>query len=160
LTYVEELINPITGLWDEQLVKEIFWEEDATIILAFPIFEGTENSLAWHYDKKGLFSVRSAYRVCRDDLLRRAIRGEAQASSRNQPDPLWGKIWDLNCPSKIKHFIWRFSYNSHPLRCSLVRRGLKIDTVCPICGREDEDGAHLFFKCKLARNVLRLWNIF
>jgi ribonuclease HI len=156
LTYVEELINPITGSWDEKLVKETFWEEDATIILAIPIFEGRENNLAWHYDKKGLFSVRSAYRVCRDDLLRRAIRGGPQGSSRNQPDPIWGKIWDLNCPSKIKHFIWRFSYNSHPLRCNLVRRDLKIDTVCPICGREEEDGAHLFFKCKLARNVWQL----
>jgi len=106
LTYVEELINPITVSWDEELVKETFWEEDATIILAISIFDGSQNSLAWHYDKKkGLFSVRSAYRVCRDDLLRRTIRGEAQGSSKHQPDPIWDKIWDLNCPSKIKHFI-------------------------------------------------------
>ena len=76
LTYVEELINPITGSWDKELVKETFWEEDATIILAISIFEGSENSLASHYDKKGLFSVRRTCRVCRDDLLR-TIRGEA-----------------------------------------------------------------------------------
>jgi hypothetical protein len=36
---------------------------------------------------------------------------------------------------------------------------LKIDTVCPIYGREDEDGAHLFFKCKLARNVWQLLSL-
>jgi hypothetical protein len=80
-TYVDELINPITGLWVEQLVKENFWEEDTTIILAIPIFEGTENSLAWHYDKKGLFSVRSAYRVCRDDLLRRGVKHRPAAGT-------------------------------------------------------------------------------
>ena len=29
LTWVDELIDPMTGEWDEQLVQEIFWPEDA-----------------------------------------------------------------------------------------------------------------------------------
>jgi hypothetical protein len=31
-----------------------------------------------------------------------------------------------------------------------------LDTICPVCGRYDEDGAHLFFKCKLAVQIWRL----
>ena len=31
LTQVAELINPASGEWDEQLVKEFFWEEDAEV---------------------------------------------------------------------------------------------------------------------------------
>jgi hypothetical protein len=46
------------------LVKDIFWEEDATIILAMSVHEGRENVLAWHYDEHGIFSVKSAYKVC------------------------------------------------------------------------------------------------
>jgi hypothetical protein len=28
------------------------------------------------------------------------------------------------------------------------RRGMDVDTRCPICLRQDEDGGHVFFKCK------------
>ena len=31
--------------------------------------------------------------------------------------------------------------------------------MCPVCGREEEDGAHLFFKCKLAGNVWQLLSL-
>jgi hypothetical protein len=33
---------------------------------------------------------------------------------------------------------------------------MEIDTVCPVCARSSEDGGHLFFKCKLAKQV---WNL-
>jgi hypothetical protein len=58
LTFVVELINPITGSWDEELIKYIFWEEDSDIILSLPILQGNENRLIWHFDKRGQFSVR------------------------------------------------------------------------------------------------------
>ena len=50
---MDELINPVTGTWDEELIRDIFWEEDYKLILALPVSEGRENSLAWHYDKHG-----------------------------------------------------------------------------------------------------------
>jgi len=43
LQKVIELINPATGYWDEQLIKDIFWEEDARLILSLPIVEDTED---------------------------------------------------------------------------------------------------------------------
>jgi len=30
---------------------------------------------------------------------------------------------------------------------------MSLDTACCMCGRFDEDGAHLFFKCKHVRQV-------
>jgi hypothetical protein len=38
-----ELIDPITENWDEQLVKNIFWEMDAKVILATPIRDEFED---------------------------------------------------------------------------------------------------------------------
>lgn len=46
--------------------------------------------------------------------------------------------------------MWRLCYNSHPLWINLRRRGMKLDTICVVCNRLDEDGAHLFLKCKTA----------
>jgi hypothetical protein len=57
---VDELINPVTGDWDVEMVKDLLWEEDHQVILAIPVFEGRDN----------LFSVQSAYKVCRDDFIR------------------------------------------------------------------------------------------
>ncbi|XP_066373674.1 uncharacterized protein [Miscanthus floridulus] len=33
---------------------------------------------------------------------------------------------------------------------------MDIDTKCPVCARDSEDGGHLFFKCRLAKQV---WNL-
>jgi hypothetical protein len=63
LSRVSELIDPVTGAWDKQLIKEVFWEEDVNRILEIPIKHDMEDLLAWHYDNKGLFSVKSAYHV-------------------------------------------------------------------------------------------------
>jgi hypothetical protein len=52
LTMVNELIDPTTGGWDIQLIRDIFWEEDAQLILAIPVHGGMENRAAWHFDKK------------------------------------------------------------------------------------------------------------
>ena len=46
LTWVDELIDPMTGEWDEQLVQEIFWPEDTQTILAMPVHAGRENVVA------------------------------------------------------------------------------------------------------------------
>lgn len=60
---VAELIDPYTGSWDVTLVWDCFWEEDAKLILALPVHQGHDNTLAWHFDKHRVFSVKSAYKV-------------------------------------------------------------------------------------------------
>ena len=43
---VSDLINPITGIWDEELVRDVFWPEDAGLILSIPLKPGYEDFLA------------------------------------------------------------------------------------------------------------------
>jgi hypothetical protein len=66
LSKVSDLINPITGWWDEDLVRQTFVEQDMDIILATPVHTELDDLIAWHYDSKGIFSVKSAYRVHRE----------------------------------------------------------------------------------------------
>jgi hypothetical protein len=63
--------------------------------------------------------------------------------------------WALPLPPKILHFLWRLTNNSLPLRMNLRRRGINLDTKCPICYRLDEDGGHCFLKCKSVKAVWR-----
>lgn len=62
------------------------------------------------------------------------------------------KFGVFHAPPKIKHFVWRLAHNSLALKMNIKRRNIKLDTICPVCKRFDEDGAHCSLKCKLARH--------
>jgi hypothetical protein len=122
---------------------------DAEVILATPIRDDFEDMVAWHYNSKGVFTVKSAYR-----LYVKMRDGPQQSSSAQENQSLnWEKIWKMACPPKIKQFIWRFAHNSLPLKLNIKRRGIDCDSLCLCCHRLDEDGAHLFFKCKEVRGL-------
>ena len=58
-------------------------------------------------------------------------------------------IWASKCPPKLKHFLWRLAHNSLPHKLSIDHR------LCPVCSRQDEDGAHIFLKCKFFKPLWR-----
>ena len=157
LMKVSDLINPISLTWDTQLIQQTFNPEEASIISMIPIQEGAQDSLAWHYDKKGLFSVKSAYQVVRNIKTEEEEKGSPSFGRRDSEINIipWKKLWALPLPGKLKHFLWRLANNSLPLRMKLKRRGVDLDTRCPVCFRLDEDGGHIFFKCKAVRAFWR-----
>jgi hypothetical protein len=61
VTRVDELINPVDLTWDADLVRSILLGIDATRILQIPITWGREDCVAWHFNRSGLFLVRSTY---------------------------------------------------------------------------------------------------
>ena len=71
----------------------------------------------------------------------------------------WDKIWGMEVPNKVKMFIWRLFHNSLAVRQNLVRRGMKVNTLYPMCQRLDEDLGHLFFKCKEVKDCWRRLNL-
>ena len=136
MTRVSELINPNTGDWDRQLIESVFWEEHWGRILGIPVKPGMDDLLVWHFDKKGIFSVKLDYHILIADKKREARwqQGEGSSSSNGASDFgfKWKKIWTLNCQPKMRHFMWRFTHNSLPLRKNISRRGMDIDTRCPV----------------------------
>uniref|UniRef100_A0A0A8ZJV0 Reverse transcriptase zinc-binding domain-containing protein n=1 Tax=Arundo donax TaxID=35708 RepID=A0A0A8ZJV0_ARUDO len=118
---------------------------------------------AWHYDPKGVFSVKSAYHVLQDQQDRETPRQVGESSSAT-PTQLgeslnWQKLWRLSCPPKIKQFLWRLAHDILPTRMNIRRRGMDVDTRCPVCMRFDEDGCHCFLKCKFARHCWQDMNL-
>ena len=146
ITRVCELIDPLTSEWNVGLIGQIFMPEDVEIILTIPICADAEDFLAWHYDSKGIFSVRSAYRVKQiiHDLNLINSRGMSTEGVCWMKET-WKCLWRLHCPAKVQHFLWRFGHNSHPLHMNIARRGVDLDTNCVVCRRQFEDGGHLFF---------------
>ena len=50
LNWVSELIDPITGGWDEELLNQTLWPEDAEVVRALPVRNDLDDVLAWHFD--------------------------------------------------------------------------------------------------------------
>jgi ribonuclease HI len=80
----------------------------------------------------------------------------AGSAGTNDSSLQWKKIWDLGVVPKIKQFMWRLAHNSLPLKMNIKRRGIECNTLCVCCGRLDEDGAHLFLKCKEVKKAWKL----
>ncbi|RLN42620.1 retrotransposon protein, putative, unclassified [Panicum miliaceum] len=157
---VSELIDPVSGGWDDDLLNQTFWSEDVEVIKSIPVHFDLDDVLAWHFDIRGIFSVKSAYKVYRDVVEHESRRGQASTAANCRTDEtFWKKLWKLNCPGKIKHFLWRLGHNSVAVRCNLKRRGMEIDTRCVMCNRLDEDGGHLFCNCKFVKYIWRELNI-
>jgi hypothetical protein len=73
----------------EDTVQGYFRELDAQVILNIKLpSRPVVDLVAWHFEKNGVFTVRSAYKLARD--LAEGDRGSCQSTSENQDGrPIW-----------------------------------------------------------------------
>ena len=155
LTKVSDLINHVTGEWDEELIRDNFWHIDAERILQIPIYHHeTEDFVAWHLTKNGIFSVRSAYYKQWEDCY--GDNAGPAATSPSTIHPVWKKLWSLKVPSKIKIFLWHRLNNAIPCQCVLANRHIGTSSQCPVCRVHAEDISHAIFKCPRAGEIWRV----
>jgi len=57
---------------------------------------------------------------------------------------------------KIKIFLWQIYHNAIPVRGTLLKRGLNIDTGCPNCLGDIETIEHVFTECQAGKKVWEL----
>jgi hypothetical protein len=81
LEWVSELIDDTTLSWNHELLLQHFHANDISAIMSIPIRAESEDFLAWHFDNKGQFSVKSAYKVHVEMVKRAEIHQEGQGSS-------------------------------------------------------------------------------
>jgi hypothetical protein len=63
-TKVCDLISPITGQWDEELLNSLFCTVDRERIRHIPINnQGFQDFVAWSHTKHGQYTVRSGYHM-------------------------------------------------------------------------------------------------
>ena len=150
VTSVNELINPLTATWDEDLVRSIL-ENDAYRILQIPLTSGRDDCVAWHFNRNGPFSVRSAYHCqWKKKFGARCAAMQGGGTSNRQ---VGKKLWQLKVPGKIKIFGWRALQGFMPCNAILANRHIIPDGGCPVCHNGAEDINHLMFTCDRARAV-------
>ncbi|GKA96706.1 RNA-directed DNA polymerase, eukaryota [Tanacetum coccineum] len=129
-------------------VKQQQWSE----LLSFPgtiSFSSLPDRWVCDLNGDGVFSVKHI-RSRIDDLLLPSVGFETR--------------WVKFIPIKVNIFVWRARLDRLPTRCNLSDRGVPLNSMlCPLCGSENEDSPHVFFRCELAklisRKVCRWWDL-
>ncbi|GKV17774.1 hypothetical protein SLEP1_g28235 [Rubroshorea leprosula] len=125
-SHVCELLDDY-GEWDITKLNACFSSEECQEILKIPIGAGFD-SLVWHLDKYGRFSIKSAY------LLAFNTIHEPSMDSNNMPlSPIeWKHLWKLKVPPKVRVFMWRAFLNSLPSLDNLVKSRIVQEVIACI----------------------------
>ncbi|XP_058776523.1 uncharacterized protein LOC131650828 [Vicia villosa] len=74
----------------------------------------------------------------------------------NIHDGVFGLLWKMEVPFKIKAFGWRLFKDRLPTVDGLVYRGMTFsfeNSKCVLCGIDSEDRDHFFFGCLVGTKI-------
>ena len=99
---VSALIDQDTKRWQKDILDKIFLGFEVENILSIPIpHYPQEDQLIWVGNKKGIFTVKSAYFLARE-IIEKHERGESLVGDICAP--LWKKMWHLNILARVRIF--------------------------------------------------------
>lgn len=151
LRWVNQLMNEEGKEWNVPLIRQMFHALDADEICRIPIPRAkAKDCVAWHYEKNGIFTVRSAYRLAASAI--QAEQANPSSSTRDADDrSIWDLIWKAKVPGKIWIFGWRIATNTLATKKNKCKRTLEMDSTCNICGNGEEDEYHAVISCTKSR---------
>jgi hypothetical protein len=139
-TLVSELIDDMSMTWDQELLGTVFLPMDAELIANIPLSTRRQSDFwAWHYERNGLFSVRSAYRMLINTSEQRSawLEDRSGSSRVSEEEKGWSMLWKVKVPSKIKVFLWRLARQSLPTADVAHHRHMAPHSLCAVCGEQD-----------------------
>jgi hypothetical protein len=155
---VSELMDHTTASWDVQKLHAVFCPSDVEAIQKIPLCtRRQEDFWAWHHEKRGVFSVRSAYRmlVVNKDRATAYLENVAGRSDLRCEENEWKSLWQVKVPTKVHVFLWRLAQHSLSSGDVLHHRNMATRSTCSICGLPDS-WKHSLIECNMAKCVWAL----
>lgn len=136
--------------WNEVLIRQKNYPFDADGIckLSIPSAEVVD-CIAWHYEKNGVFSVKSAYKLAAS--IAESDQIPSNSSNDSNDRSIWDLIWKTKVPGKVRIFGWRVATNTLATKKNKWKRTLELDPICSICGNGEEDEFHAVMTCTKSR---------
>jgi hypothetical protein len=127
------------------LINYYFDQDTVHEILKTPLIRQVkEDKLIWRAEKNGHYSVKSAYRLCMENIA---------DNSHLHRSGDWANIWKLKVPPKVKNLLWRICRECLPTRARLLDKGVNCTSLCVMCEESYEDVSHVLFDCPRARKI-------
>ena len=151
LIYVNELINEENRCWNETLVRHVLKEEDANEVLKIRLPNHQMDDFpAWHHEKSGLFTVKSAYKLAWN-LSGKGVVQSSSSTATSGERKIWSRVWNAKVQAKVKIFIWKLAQDKLPTWENKRRRKIEMNGTCPVCGTKGENSYHATVECTKAR---------
>lgn len=104
--------------WNVDLLQALLEPEDVTRVLQVPVFGcGEEDKLIWAFSPNGVYSVKSGYHVCREQIA---------PASHLTVEGNWKGLWSLGVAPRVKACVWRACRDVLPTRTPLQTKGVSI----------------------------------
>ncbi|KAK3194640.1 hypothetical protein Dsin_025950 [Dipteronia sinensis] len=111
--------------WCEEVIKQSFNSDEAETILSIPLsINQRGNSMIWQFDKKCLFSLKSAY------IVALAIANAKPPSISTGPCPWWKRLWKLNLLSKVNFVLKGLQKYSSNYAFDFPKRDYGLSFMC------------------------------
>lgn len=137
---VSELIDQDNASWKSDFVQQLFLPHEASLILGILLSERLPpDRITWAYTPSGMFTTSSACKllVSCDSA---SIAGNSNLEAQRH---FWKRIWHLQAPNKIKHFVWKAYNNALSTMVNLHRCHIVITATCKGCKKLPEDPLHM-----------------
>ncbi|CAN1141599.1 Uncharacterized mitochondrial protein AtMg00310 [Linum perenne] len=144
------------GLWDIQLLNQVFTPFDVSIISSIPLpVESIPDQLVWQLSDSGAYTVHSGY-----DCIHHGLVVTPEVGPTSPMDHVaWNQVWAFPVPPKLRFFVWKCILGVLPTRVALNSRIKDFPRLCPVCGMSDESTSHLLLFCPLAVRLADLIGI-
>jgi hypothetical protein len=111
----------------------------------------------WQFERTGVFSVWSAYRMIVNSKVHRGawLEGTTTGSDHKQEEKDWTALWKVQVPSKIRVFLCRLAKQSIPTNDVRHQRNMAPDSACTLCGVADS-WRHSLLECNMSRSIWAL----
>jgi hypothetical protein len=155
---VSKLIDPMMAIWDQQKLETFFVPVDREVINNIALSTKRQHDFwAWHNKRRGVFSVRSAYRMLVNTRGHATVwlEGRAGKSDRETEEKEWATLWHVLVPAKVRVFLWRLAWSSIPTGDVLAHRNMASQNTCAICGEQDS-WRHALLDCNMSKCVWAL----
>jgi hypothetical protein len=101
--------------------------------------------LACFYEKTGIFTLRSTYKLALN-MDQETKRQEGSSAIPDGRRLLYKGIWAARVPPKVCVFAWRLAQEGLATQSNRMTE----KATCQICGNEDENGHHAVVSCTKA----------
>jgi hypothetical protein len=149
---VADFILPAAAEWDEDKLKKVFLPMDVHAIMEIPLnHRRQEDFWSWHYERKGVFSVKSAYNMLINtrENTEAWLDGRASGSDVRRTEKQWSSLWRTPVPSKMRVFLWRLAKQSIPTNEVRFRQKMAESSCCQLYGCHDS-WRHALLECTMS----------
>jgi hypothetical protein len=138
LRWVSQLMVPGRWEWDVSVLRSCLYPHNVEEVLKIrPMQRNGEDFIAWFYEKNGIFTVKSVYRLALDlELVKNHDKGSTSGHTKGRT--LYQEIWSSAVPPRVRIFAWRVTWQCLSTQEKWRSRALVDSAICSICGSEEE----------------------